>query len=69
MFARIHPYVSEALEAELDRRAFDVIREHVRVVPSMIGVGSPLRGAGEDAWDRILTDPVGSARQRVGLPA
>jgi predicted NBD/HSP70 family sugar kinase len=63
MFARIHPYVAD----ELDRRAFDVIREHVRVVPAADGVDPPLLGAAERAWDQVIDDPAHAAATRVAV--
>jgi hypothetical protein len=65
MFARVHPYVSKALDAELDRRVFDAIRKQVAVVPSTCGVGSPLLGAAERAWESVLNDPAAASRRRT----
>ncbi len=61
MFARLFPYVSAALESELDRRVFDVVRQQVRVLPSGLGLDGPLLGAAERAWERVLADPGGAA--------
>ncbi|MCB0965855.1 MAG: ROK family protein [Ilumatobacter sp.] len=55
--ARIHPYIAEAVDRELDRRVFDVIRAHARVVPSELGIDAMLTGAAEWAWESVLTEP------------
>lgn len=62
LFARLHPYVAGALEAELDQRVFDVVRQQVDVVPSGLGFDGPLLGAAEWAWEQVLTDPAGATR-------
>lgn len=65
-FARLHPYVAAALDAELDRRVFDVVREQVKVVASPPGFDAPLQGAAEWAWERVLADPAASKGQPIG---
>jgi predicted NBD/HSP70 family sugar kinase len=65
-FARFHPYVAATLDAELDRRVFDVVREQVEVVPSATGFDAPLLGAAEWAWESVMADPAGSVGSRVG---
>ena len=67
MFARILPFTSDAISAELDRRAFPVIRQHVRVIADTRDAGTPLVGAGEEMWDQIIADPSGAAARRVTL--
>jgi predicted NBD/HSP70 family sugar kinase len=57
MFARIHPFVAEALTAELDARVFEEVRAQTAVVPAALGVDAPVIGAAESAWDRVLADP------------
>jgi len=64
LFARLHPFVSEALESELDRRVFDVVRQQVGVLPSGLGLDGPLLGAAEWAWERVLSDPAAAGRPR-----
>jgi predicted NBD/HSP70 family sugar kinase len=64
LFARLHPFVSDALESELDRRVFDVVRQQVDVVPSGLGLDGPLLGAAEWAWERVLSDPAGAGHPR-----
>jgi predicted NBD/HSP70 family sugar kinase len=62
LFARLFPYVSPALESELDLRVFDVVRQQVGVLPSGLGLDGPLLGAAEWAWERVLADPAGAGR-------
>ncbi len=62
LFARLHPFVADALESELDRRVFDVVRQQVEVLPSGLGFDGPLLGAAEWAWEQVLSDPAGAAR-------
>jgi len=57
LFGRIHPFVRERLEAELDRRALPASRELVRIVPASLGVDAPLLGAAELAFEPLLADP------------
>jgi predicted NBD/HSP70 family sugar kinase len=57
LFGRIHPLVSEILEAELDRRALPAPRKLVRVVPATLGIDAPLLGAAELAFEPLLADP------------
>jgi predicted NBD/HSP70 family sugar kinase len=57
MFGVIHPYVSRALEEELDRRALRASRALVRVTSATLGVDAPLLGAAEQAFEPLLTDP------------
>jgi len=57
LFGRIHPFVRERLEAELDRRALQASRELVRIVPASLGVDAPLLGAAELAFEPLLADP------------
>jgi predicted NBD/HSP70 family sugar kinase len=64
LFARIHPLVGGALEAELGRRALPGSRALVRVVPAHLGVDAPLLGAAELAFEPLLADPAGWLRPR-----
>jgi predicted NBD/HSP70 family sugar kinase len=61
-FARIHPHIADALERELDRRVFDVVRAQVDVVASRLGLDAPLIGAAEWAWEAILDNPRAARR-------
>jgi len=56
-FARMHPYVMDAVEAELARRALPASRSLVRVVPATMGADASLIGAGELAFEPLLADP------------
>lgn len=62
LFARLHPFVANALESELDQRVFDVVRQQVEVLPSGLGFDGPLLGAAEWAWEHVLSDPAGAVR-------
>jgi predicted NBD/HSP70 family sugar kinase len=64
LFGRIHPFVADSLEAELDRHALSAPRELVRVVPATLGVDAPLLGAAELAFEALLTDPAVWMRPR-----
>ncbi len=57
LFGRIHPFVEDTLEAELDRLALEGPRRLVRVVPASLGVDAPLLGAAEFAFEPLLGDP------------
>jgi predicted NBD/HSP70 family sugar kinase len=57
IFERIHPHITGAVYAELDRRALRASRELVRVSPGSMGVDGPLIGAAELAFEPMLADP------------
>jgi predicted NBD/HSP70 family sugar kinase len=57
LFSRLHPFVDEALGAQLDRLALPQAREAIRVVPASLGVDAPLLGAAELAFEPLLADP------------
>ena len=54
---RSYPFVSQTLQAELDRRALPATRRVVRVMPASLGIDAPLLGAAELAFEPLLTDP------------
>ncbi len=58
------PFMSAAINAELDRRALATVREGTVVRASGLEAGAPLLGAGELAWDGVLADPVAAVEQR-----
>ena len=58
VIGRVHPFVAEVVERELDRRALAAPRALVRVVPGALGSDAPLIGAAELAFDPVLSDPV-----------
>ena len=64
LFGRIHPFVGEALQGELDRRALPAPRALVRIVPAMLGADAPLLGAAELAFEPLLADPAAWLRPR-----
>ncbi|MEO8229997.1 MAG: ROK family protein [Chloroflexota bacterium] len=64
LFGRIHPYVAEIVDAELDRRALPAPRRLVRVVPGSLGAEAPLLGAAELAFEPLLADPAVWMRPR-----
>ena len=66
LFQRIHPFVAQTVEAELDRRALAAPRRLVRVVPSGLGVEASLLGAAELAMEPLLADPARWMRSREG---
>ncbi len=57
LHGRIHPYVRDALQAELGRRALPAPRALVSVVPATLGDDAPLVGAAELAFEPLLADP------------
>ena len=65
-FARLMPYVSAVLEAELDRHALAAPRDLVRVVPATLGDQAPLLGAAELAMEPLLADPAAWLGPRSG---
>jgi predicted NBD/HSP70 family sugar kinase len=74
LFGRIHPFVAERIDREIDRLALPAARAGVRVVASRLGTDAPLLGAAEAAFEPFLADPaewlvsdVGNTRlSRVG---
>jgi predicted NBD/HSP70 family sugar kinase len=56
-FGRIHPYVSDSIEEELDRHALPAPRGLVRIVPARLGADASLLGAAEVAFEALLADP------------
>jgi len=67
LFGRIHPFVRDALERELDRRALAAPRALVRVVPARLGADAPLLGAAELALEPLLADPAARVGSRDAL--
>ncbi len=57
LFARIHPYVADEVDRQLDRRALAASRRPVSVVPAALGIDAPLIGAAELAFEPLLADP------------
>ncbi len=67
LLGRIHPFVNEAIETELDRLALPAPRRQVRVVPATLGVDAPLLGAAELAFEPMLSDPAALVKPRGNL--
>ena len=63
-FSRMHPYIQEAMQRELDARALAMARDLVTVVPSRLGLDATLLGAAESAFAPLLRDPIAWASQR-----
>ena len=57
LFGRIHPFVIDTVERELDRRALPGPRGLVSIVPATLGVDASLLGAAELALEPLLADP------------
>ena len=57
LFSRIHPFIADVIEAQLDRYALAAPRALVRIAPAALGVEAPLLGAAELAFDPFLADP------------
>jgi predicted NBD/HSP70 family sugar kinase len=57
LFGRIHPFVAEIVDAELDRGALAAPRRLVRTVAGSLGAEAPLLGAAEHAFEPFLADP------------
>jgi predicted NBD/HSP70 family sugar kinase len=57
LFGRIHPFVAERVDREIDRLTLPAARAAVRVVASRLGTDAPLLGAAEAAFEPFLADP------------
>ena len=68
LFGRIHPFVHETVQRELDRRALAAPRALVRVAPARLGAAAPRRGAAALALEPLLSDPATRGGQRDPLP-
>src|SRR6185503_6262476 len=69
LFARAHPFLEAALEAELDRVALRGPRGLVRVAPAALGIDAPLAGAAELALEPFLSEPARWLAPRAQLAA
>lgn len=67
MFARIHPYVREAIAIELESRRW-MAAGHVEVVAARLNEDAPLLGAAEAAFESVLDDPTTIPLTRSGGP-
>jgi len=57
LFSRIHPFIANVIERQLDRYALAAPRALVRIAPAALGVEAPLLGAAEFAFEPFLADP------------
>ena len=57
LLGRIHPYVGDVVDRELDRLTLPAPRRLVRVVPGSLGADAPILGAAELAFEPLLADP------------
>ena len=69
LFARIHPFIDRALDAQLDRMALSGPRRGVRVTPAALGVDALIIGAAELALEPYVADPAGWLGPRAQLAA
>jgi predicted NBD/HSP70 family sugar kinase len=68
LFGRIHPFVIETVEQELDRRALPGARALVSIVPATLGIDAALLGAAELAFEPLLADPAAFVGPRDPVP-
>jgi predicted NBD/HSP70 family sugar kinase len=57
LVGRIHPFVAQTVQEEINRRAVIGPREDVQVIASGLGMNAPLLGAAEMAFTPLLRDP------------
>lgn len=57
LLARVHPFVADAVQAEVERRALPVVSRSLRIVRSGLGTEGSLLGAAEAAFVPGLADP------------
>jgi predicted NBD/HSP70 family sugar kinase len=56
-FTEIYPFVSDVIQAQIERFALPAPRGIVRVVPATLGLDAPMLGAAELAFEPFLADP------------
>jgi predicted NBD/HSP70 family sugar kinase len=66
LFARIYPFVADAVAARLEISALEASRDAVRVVPAALGADVILLGAAELAFEPFLSDPAAWLAPRNG---
>ena len=69
LFARVHPFIDRALDAQLDGMALSGPRRVVRVAPAALGLDALIIGAAELALEPYLADPAGWLGPRAQLAA
>ena len=67
-FARMHPYVIDAIDAELARRALPASRALTRIVPATMGADASLLGAAELAFEPLVADPASWLHRSIREP-
>ena len=69
LFARVHPFIDRALDAQLDGMALSGPRRVVRVAPAALGIDALIIGAAELALEPYVADPAGWLGPRAQLAA
>jgi predicted NBD/HSP70 family sugar kinase len=69
LFARLHPFIDRALEAQLDGMALSGPRRMVRIAPAALGIDALVIGAAELALEPFLADPASWLGPRAQLAA
>jgi len=69
LFARVHPFIDRALDAQLDGMALSGPRRVVRVAPAALGIDALIIGAAELALEPYVADPAGWLGPREQLAA
>jgi predicted NBD/HSP70 family sugar kinase len=69
LFARIHPFIDRALDAQLDGMALSGPRRVVRVAPAALGIDALIIGAAELALEPYVADPARWLGPRAQLAA
>lgn len=66
LFHRLYPHFKATVEESARTQALTASRENVMIVPSRLGADAPLIGAAELVLSKVITDPAGAPRTRVG---
>jgi predicted NBD/HSP70 family sugar kinase len=69
LFARVHPFIDRALDAQLDGMALSGPRRVVRIAPAALGIDALIIGAAELALEPYVADPAGWLGPRAQLAA
>ena len=69
LFARVHPFIDRALDAQLDGMTLSGPRRVARVAPAALGLDALIIGAAELALEPYLADPAGWLGPRAQLAA
>ena len=68
LFARLHPYVLDAIDQQLDRLTMAALRSDSTVGPAALGQDAPILGAAELVFRPLLADPTIVPPVGDGLP-